>query len=275
MDTLYIIIPAYNESANIEQVIRDWYPVVCRHPGRPDAAEEAADGVTAPETDDVTASETDGVTAPGTDGQTKAYGSSRLVIVNDGSRDDTLAIAKKCCAGRPQLIVLDKANGGHGSAVLHGCRYAIRKKADYIFQTDSDGQTDPAEFEAFWNAREDSDAVIGDRHGRQDGKSRVFVENVLRFLLFCIFGVRVPDANAPYRLMKRSALERYLPKMPKNYALPNVMLTTYLAYYRDPVKFIRISFRPRQGGTNSINIRKIIKIGMRSMREFAVLRKHM
>ena len=46
MDTLYIIIPAYNESANIEQVIRDWYPVVCRHPGRPDAAEEAADGAT-------------------------------------------------------------------------------------------------------------------------------------------------------------------------------------------------------------------------------------
>ena len=33
MDILYIIIPAYNETANIERVIDDWYPIIERHNG--------------------------------------------------------------------------------------------------------------------------------------------------------------------------------------------------------------------------------------------------
>ena len=39
-----------------------------------------------------------------------------------------------------------------------------------------------------------------------------------------------------------------------DYALPNIMLTTFLAYYGDDILFKDISFKPRQGGTNSINI---------------------
>ena len=33
MDKLYIVIPAYNEEANIRQVIEDWYPIVEAHSG--------------------------------------------------------------------------------------------------------------------------------------------------------------------------------------------------------------------------------------------------
>ena len=33
MDKLYIVIPAYNEQDNIEQVINDWYPVIEKHNG--------------------------------------------------------------------------------------------------------------------------------------------------------------------------------------------------------------------------------------------------
>ena len=49
MDTLYIVIPAYNESENIKRTIEEWCPVVEKHNGG---------------------------------------GASRLVIINDGSRDD-------------------------------------------------------------------------------------------------------------------------------------------------------------------------------------------
>ena len=44
---------------------------------------------------------------------------------------------------------LDKPNGDHGSTVLYGYRYAIKNHADYIFQTDSDGQTNLGKFEQF------------------------------------------------------------------------------------------------------------------------------
>ena len=104
MDTLYIIIPAYNESENIKRTIEEWCPVVEKHNGG---------------------------------------GASRFVIINDGSRDDTYEIASAECETHPLLTVLTKPNGGHGSTVLYGYRYALENGADYIFQTDSDGQTDP------------------------------------------------------------------------------------------------------------------------------------
>ena len=117
--------------------------------------------------------------------------------------------------------------------------------------------------------------MIGYRPDRQDGASRVFVEKVLVFLLRMIFGVRVPDANAPFRLMRTEAVERYLPLMPKTYNLPNVILTTCFAYFGDALRFEPISFRPRQGGTNSINLEKITKIGWQALHDFRVIHRRM
>ena len=62
--------------------------------------------------------------------------------------------------------------------------------------------------------------------------------------------------------------------MPENFNLPNVMLTTYFAYFHENIKFIEITFKPRQGGINSINIKKIMKIGWKAVGDFWQLRKH-
>ena len=175
----------------------------------------------------------------------------------------------------PLLSPLKKKNGGHGSSVLYGYRYAIDKGADFIFQTDADGQTNPAEFEAFWELRQKHDAVIGKRIIRGDGISRKFVENTVCLLLRIFFGVKVPDANAPFRLMKTSLVKKYIKKLPRDYNLPNIMMTTYFAYYHENICFQEISFKPRQGGTNSINIKKIIKIGWKALGDFRKLKKEM
>lgn len=60
--------------------------------------------------------------------------------------------------------------------------------------------------------------------------------------------------------------------MPVDYNLPNVMLTTFGVYYNKKVKFIPITFEPRQGGKNSINIKKIVKIGWKSLKDFRTIR---
>ena len=234
MKTLYIIIPAYNERDNIEQCVNDWYPIVEKYHGDQN---------------------------------------SRLVIINDGSKDDTFEILQELAKDRPLLCPITKPNGGHGSTVLYGYQYAIDNHADYIFQTDSDGQTNPDEFHVFWENRTEYDAIIGNRVVRGDGKDRKFVENTVCFLLKMIFGVKVEDANALFRLMKTSLVAKYINKLPKDFNIPNIMFTTYFVYHNEKVKFIPITFKPRQGGVNSINPKKIIKIGWKAVGDFRKLKK--
>ncbi len=235
METIYIVMPAYNEEANIKTVIEQWYPIL---EGKSDA--------------------------------------SRLVIADSGSKDkthDTIMDLKE--NGFPKLEVLSDTNQYHGPKVIALYDYAIKNGADYIFQTDSDGQTNPDEFDAFWDEREKYDGIFGNRTVRGDGEARAFVEHTVCFLLKLYFGVKVPDANAPFRLMKAETVKKYLYRMPSEYNLPNIMMTTYFAYYKEPLAFKEVSFKPRQAGVNSINIPKIIKIGWNALGDFRRFKKAM
>ena len=198
---------------------------------------------------------------------------SRLVIADSGSTDHTHAILVKLQKKYDRLEILSNTGKQHGPKLMALYEYAIRNGADYIFQTDSDGQTDPAEFETFWKAREQYDAVLGMRLERKDGRFRLFVEKVLCLILKLYFGVDIPDANAPFRLIKMSLVKKYLKKLPSDYNLPNVMLTTYFKYYQESLCFISISFNPRQGGKNSINLLKIIKTGWKALHDFYAIKK--
>lgn len=200
---------------------------------------------------------------------------SRLVVVDDGSKDSTYQLLNSMAETRPQLLALTKPNGGHGPAVLFGYRYALEAGADYIFQTDSDGQTNPAEFEDFWKARGEYDVILGNRTVRGDGKSRAFVEWVVCTLLRIYFGVKVKDANAPFRLMKADVLGKYIDKLPEDFNIPNIMFTTYFAYYGEKLTFREISFKPRRAGKNSINVKKIVKIGWKALGDFRRLKSEM
>lgn len=235
MDVLYIVMPAYNEEANIEYVVGQWYKV----------AERAAGD------------------------------NFKLVVADSGSTDSTHEKLVKLQENYPCLEILSDTGKQHGPKLMALYDYAIKNGADYIFQTDSDGQTNPGEFKQFWKKRKKYDVILGWRVKRGDGKIRAFVEQVVCVLLYIYFGVRVPDANAPFRLMKAEAVEKYSGRLPRDYNLPNIMLTVYFAYYKENMAFKKISFRSRQGGKNSVNIRKIIQIGCVALRDFSIFRKGM
>ena len=86
-ETIYFVLPAYNEEANIEEVIAQWHPVCER------------------------------INAEGNE--------AHLVIANDGSKDRTFAIMQNLQSKYPLLKPLDKPNSGHGATVLYLYRYAI------------------------------------------------------------------------------------------------------------------------------------------------------
>ena len=232
MKKLYIVIPAYNEADNIEQLVDDWYPVV-----------------------------------------KKINKESQLVIIDDGSKDDTYKILKKLKKSRPQLNCITKPNAGHGATVLYGYHYALDHGADYIFQTDSDGQTLPSEFDQFWKLRNQFDMIIGHRKGREDGFARVVVTKTLRFVVRLCFHVKVTDANTPFRLMTAKSLKENIEYIPENFNLSNVILSVIYAKRGQKVKYIPITFRPRQGGVNSINLPKIFGIGRQALKDFRQINK--
>jgi glycosyltransferase involved in cell wall biosynthesis len=198
---------------------------------------------------------------------------SRLVILNDGSKDNTEGILAGLKNTYPQLAVINKPNSGHGATVLSGYYYALDEGADYIFQTDSDGQTSPDEFWPFWDLRNEYDLVIGQRIGRQDGISRVVVTRVLKAVIKLRFGVEVADANTPFRLMTRQSLEENIKLIPKEFNLSNVILAVLYVKRNYRVRFIPISFKPRQGGLNSINLSRIFSIGKQAVVDFGAINR--
>ena len=110
--------------------------------------------------------------------------------------------------------------------------------------------------------------IIGNRRKREDGISRIIVTKVLKFVIRICFSVDVKDANTPYRLMKSEVLKKYIGLIPKEYFLTNVLVSVIYAINKRKVLYLPISFSPRQGGVNSINIRRIIKIGRDSVKDF-------
>lgn len=234
MDSLYIVMPAYNEEANIESVVKQWYPHL-----------------------------------------TGKHENSRLVIADSGSNDRTHDILVDMQKEYPQLEILADTNRYHGPKLIALYDLAIKNNIDYIFQTDSDGQTNPDEFNAFWEMRDKYDGIFGNRTVRGDGNDRAFVEKVVCFLLRLYFKVDVPDANAPFRLLKTEVVKKYLYRMAPDYNLPNIMLTTYFSFYNEKICFKEITFKPRQAGTNSINIPRIVKIGWSALGDFARFKKGM
>lgn len=234
MDSLYLVMPAYNEEETIKEVVRQWYPVL---KGKAD--------------------------------------NSRMVVADSGSSDKTHSILLSLKEEYPQLDILENTMKQHGPKLTALYKYAKQKEIDYVFQTDSDGQTNPAEFDAFWDLRKDYDAILGQRNARGDGKLRAFVEHMVCFILKIFFGIKVPDANAPFRLMKVDVVNKYINRFSSDYNLPNIMLTTYFAYYKEKLFFKEVSFKPRQGGVNSIDIPRIVKIGWKALGDFKAFKRGM
>lgn len=229
-EVLYIVMPAYNEEANIEDVIRQWHPVAER------------------------------INEEGNE--------AHLVIANDGSKDNTFAIMQQLQSKYQYLLPLDKVNSGHGATVLYLYRYAIGNGANYVFQTDSDGQTMPDEFWQMWEHRHEYDFQIGTRGGRQDGFSRIVVTKTLRLVVWLMFHVWVKDANTPFRLMKAERLNEIMKCIPEDFFLSNVAISAVAVKKKVKIGWYPITFRPRQGGVNSINLKRIFKIGVKSLGDF-------
>ncbi len=236
MEKIYFVMPTYNESENIEDSIREWYTVIEKI-------------------------------------NTEYDVEAHLVIADDGSKDDTFEKMQALSASGlyPSFTPLTKENGGHGQTLLFLYQYALDNGADYVFQTDSDGQTKSEDFWQLFDNRHQYDFLIGHRKSRQDGFARILVTHTLRLIVRLIFKTWVTDANAPFRLMQRDRLQSIMDIIPSNYFLCNVAISAIAKKWGYRVAFYPITFKPRQGGINSMNLLRIMKIGFKALSDFRTI----
>lgn len=121
-----------------------------------------------------------------------------VLVVDDGSRDSTAAVAREAGAD-----VLRRANGGKGTAIIAGCRRAVELGYRRVLLLDGDGQHDPAEApRLIAAARRGADLVIGMRMldlGRQPVHRRCF-NRLSSLLVTMAAGQRIRDSQSGYRM---------------------------------------------------------------------------
>jgi len=193
---------------------------------------------------------------------------ARLVIFDDGSTDGTFRIMIKMKKQHPELIPISKENTGHGPTCYEAYKYCFDNDVDYIFQTDSDGQTDPNDFWDFYAKSKEADFVIGYRNNREDGEGRKFISFVLKAIILIIFGVKIKDANTPFRLMKTRELRKILPSIESSFFLVNVLISIAIVKRKGKCAWLPISFKSRSNGISTINKSKITRIGLSAINEF-------
>ena len=185
-----------------------------------------------------------------------------MIVVNDGSRDETPRILDRLAAELPGLRVVHQSNAGHGAALLNGYRAAVAAGAAWVFQTDSDGQFLATDFPLLWDQRQRSRFLLGRREQRDDHPVRIWLSGIHAMLLRGLFGVNLADPNVPYRLMHIPLLERYLPRIPTDTFAPNVMLSILAARDGHDLGFVPVNHRARQTGVVSIRGWKTFKVGL-------------
>ena len=148
---------------------------------------------------------------------------AEMIIVDDCSTDQTIEILGQAQARYPRLqIVRNQVRMGHGKSIRRG--YELASK-EYVFQADSDGQIDTADFLKLEVFKDQYDFVLGLRKRRQDSFLRKWVSQVITVFNFTMFGVWAPDSNCPCRILKRDVLQALLREIDKDAVAPNIMIS--------------------------------------------------
>jgi len=171
----------------------------------------------------------------------------RVVVVDDGSRDATGAVARAAGA----TVLRHPFNLGYGAALQTGYKWALRAGATLVVQMDADGQHDPAELNALAAPvlAGELDLAIGSRFlGAGDyemGGLQRAGRNFFRALLSA-FGLRVTDPTSGFQAMNRAVLELYASDMfPSDFPDVDVLLCAHRHGLRVGERPVRMRKSPR------------------------------
>jgi glycosyltransferase involved in cell wall biosynthesis len=162
-----------------------------------------------------------------------------VIVVNDGSTDDTAQLA----CDRDAKVVTHAVGLGNGAAVKRGIREA---KGDWILLLDGDGQHPPHEIPAMIREGELHDLVVASRGGTGGSIHRNIANQVYNRFASYVSGRKIPDLTSGYRLMRADVAKSLVWLLPNTFSYPTT-ITMSMIRGGWSVGFHPFQVRPRLG----------------------------
>lgn len=170
-----------------------------------------------------------------------------LIIVDDGSKDNTGRIADRLAAENKHIkVVHHQTNLGYGSALQSGFKAASK---EYVFYTDGDGQFDIKELLLLFKYMPDYDIVTGYRINRQDNLVRKINAFCWTTLVNILFGMKIRDMDCAFKLYKRKVFDDI--KMKSTGALINTEIFARAKNKGYKIFQLGVHHYPRTAGTQT------------------------
>ncbi len=215
-ETLSIIVPAKDEAASLPEllgeVVRWFRPLTRSRPGRP------------------------------------ILGGFEVLIVDDGSTDDTPAVLARLARDCPELRPVRLArNVGQSAATVAGFRLA---KGDWVAVLDADLQNRPEDLAALWDALPGHDAALGWRTKREDVRTKRIISRWANRVRNLVLGQSIRDTGCSVRIFRHELALR-LPAFNGMHRFLGPLLL------REGARVVQVpvTHRPRPHGKSHYNLR--------------------
>ncbi len=181
-----------------------------------------------------------------------------VVVVNDGSIDDTQQIVQELKSTNSKVILVNHpVNKGYGSALRSGFDKA---SCEYIFFMDSDGQFDINDLDRLIPLVSAKDVVIGYREDRADSLVRSLNAWLYGLYIYLIFGLKVRDMDCAFKVFPTRAYQDIRP-IKSDGALFSAEFLIKLKRNGFKLNEVPVRHFPRRFGTQSgANIKVILRM---------------
>lgn len=151
------------------------------------------------------------------------YPDAQVIVVDDGSADDTAAVARE--AGAEVLVHPESL--GNGAAVKAGARAA---KGELIAFMDGDGQHDAGELASLLDRiGQGYDMAIGARDsGSHANMGRLFANGIYNGIASLLTGRNIPDLTSGFRVARAALFKQFLYLLPNGFSYPTTITMAFL-----------------------------------------------